>query len=215
LTRIVEYDSQGNAAAILARFPISVLYSTLPAYFISPRAGDLPPFQCEAGGTAAHSRQSPPVASVVIGGDDAVGIEISANIADRVRAVPPPLRLLTTTWLYDAETKTLFPSDVFTHELLGHAEDDIACASHVTAAAEDPERIARILSSKFDWLPRADVEPIRQGLRDVFASHDIVNIAPGSGRIILGRDAVTRAFESVDEALALMSKLHGHEGTCS
>jgi flavorubredoxin len=181
-TRVVEFDSVGNAELLEQVLPIDIVYSHfLPSQWMYFRAAPDPP---------PRRRHEPrPLVN---------GEEISVGGERRVTVIDAKLKLLATAWLYDHETRVLFTSDSFSHapapapggRVLTEPQDDITL-----------EDVAGHLRTKFDWLEGADTEPLRRFLDDVFSTFDVQNIAPTFGCVLAGGPLVERHVSLVDEAL--------------
>jgi flavorubredoxin len=184
LTRQQEFDSVGNLAAILCRFPPHVVHlrgaakqsDNLDSVFGDvPRDRDFDFRAVKVGGT------------VPVGGT--VGVEILA----------PLLRLLSTNWAYEPSTRTLFTSDAFSHVQLASAD-----APRIVDGDTDPSTpasVRRSLFHKFDYLPRADTTLIRRQLAEQFETQPVESIAPMYGTVLRGRDVVERHYRYVQRAL--------------
>lgn len=191
-TRIVEFDSVGNTAALLREFPIGAMYANFPAYqwiHFHPK-WDQPGVEPDD----LWPEDKPRDCRVARPGDTiAVG-----SHGRTVEIVAAPLRLLATYWPYDPATRTLFTSDSFGHALMQSPDD-----AHLL---EDDdvgyEELRDHLVGKFDWLRAADTRPLREQLREIFEAHDVETVAPGFGRVLRGRELVARHLELVDRALA-------------
>ncbi len=111
------------------------------------------------------------------------------------------LRLLPTSWLYDARTRTLFTSDLFSGVIRPGPE-----GPWVITAADDTttiEEMARhLLETRYWWLAGARVEPIRAAVAETFARLDVETIAPDYGCVLHGREVVARHAGMLDEILA-------------
>lgn len=189
LSRVVEFDSFGNAAAVVRHLPVDTTYSQFPPdqwlYYRHVHATDEPP---------APTTWVPLKAGVeaAIGGEGDPG--------RRLETLHAPLRLLVTAWMYDAETRCLFTSDAF-----GHAVMADEAGPRTVTAANDTTTLAEVrdhLVAKFDWLETAELEPLREQLAEVFEEREIEIVAPSYGRVLVGRDVVRRHYELVQEALA-------------
>jgi len=111
------------------------------------------------------------------------------------------LRLLPTSWLYDATSCTLFTSDMFTHVIRTGAGGPWA----VTAADDDTPRSwlrRHLLSTRYWWIAGARLEEIRASLANTFATYDIETIAPDFGCPLHGREVVRRHWRMLDDVLA-------------
>jgi flavorubredoxin len=171
-TRIAEYDSVGNTAAICCAFPVERLYAHFPTNLMAHISG------------APAPRRGSEELVPRIGDSLTVG---SAGGRELI-LLGAPLRLLLTFWAYDTETRTLFTSDSFGHvPLLGDGTDPASVRDQVFA--------------KFDWLARADRRPIVKDLDDLFDSYEVETIAPMHGQVLSGRDTVARHRDMVTQAL--------------
>ena len=182
-TRIAEYDSVGNTAAICEAFRVERLLAHFPS-------GLLMDFESSGG-------ETPSAEEVVPSAGDPV--TVSGNGGRAVVLVGAPLRLLLTFWAYDGETKTLFTSDSFGHVALADPSDP----PFVTEAddATEPSDVRRHLYAKFDWLLGAERTALADELAAIFESHDIDTIAPMHGRVLKGRQVVDRHHDLVQQAL--------------
>jgi len=117
-----------------------------------------------------------------------------------------PIRLIATRWLYDAATRTLFSSDLFTHIW----RDAATGPWIVTEADNDPTspRDVRsfMLNTRYWWLEGAPTDAIRRGIGAVFDKYDIETLAPGYGCILRGRNVVARHYRMLDEFLKACDK---------
>jgi len=117
-----------------------------------------------------------------------------------------PIRLIATRWLYDAATRTLFSSDLFTHIW----RDAATGPWIVTEADNDPTspRDVRsfMLNTRYWWLEGAPTDAIRRGIGAVFDKYDIETLAPGYGCILSGRSVVERHYRMLDDFLKSCDK---------
>ena len=189
LTRVVEFDSFGNAASVLRTFPVSHVYSQFPADdYVHYRARD------------DELERSNPTAWSPLRGGMSVGVGGPDRARREVETIDAPLRLLATTWVYDPELEALFTSDSF-----GHVAMPTAASPRVVEAGDDPttlEEVKAHLLAKFDWLAIADTTPLRQQLASIFETREIGLVAPSHGRALVGRDVVARHYQLVQRALA-------------
>jgi flavorubredoxin len=117
-----------------------------------------------------------------------------------LEVIRPQLRLLGTFWGHDAETKTLFTSDSFTHAVLSRRDD----RPLLDSLDDDPTTIEDVrghLHATFPWLPGAVTWPIAENLRLLFDEHEIETIAPSRGCVLQGEGVVARHLEFVLDAL--------------
>jgi flavorubredoxin len=182
-TRIAEYDSVGNTAAICDAFPVERLLAHFPA-------GLLMDYESSSGTVPSAEEVVPSAGDPVM---------VSGNGGRAVMLLGAPLRLLLTFWAYDGETKTLFTSDSFGHVPLRDRSDPPV----VTEAddATEPSDVRSHLYAKFDWLLAAERTALADELAAIFESHDIDAIAPMHGRVLKGRQVVERHHDLVQQAL--------------
>jgi flavorubredoxin len=117
-----------------------------------------------------------------------------------VVVITPVFRLLSTFWLFDAKTGTLFTSDMF-----GHTDSGPGHERAVASRDQDEstlESVARHLFSKFWWLADAETGRLRSDLDAIFEEFQPDAIAPTHGRILAGREVVSRHREMLDTILA-------------
>jgi flavorubredoxin len=186
LSRVVEYDSTGNATSVIRRFgPKRVVAHTPAAPWID--YNDPEPFLEEAAAARPTYEEFGP--QVKWGREDELALEV----------IRTPLRLLLTAWTYDPHTRTLFTSDSFGYSLLNGGADP-----RITAAGDDLEsgRVEEQMLAKFNWLDAADTSPIVRGLDGIFGDREIDRIAPGFGCVIEGADVVRRHRDMVREVVA-------------
>jgi flavorubredoxin len=128
----------------------------------------------------------------------AASIDIGPSRVLEIEA--PLLRLLMTFWGWDAETGTLFTSDTFTHGTIQRPDDSRIIDSTVEDTTT-PEQVAGHLFAKYEWLPRATCEPLREWLAAKFDELDPEIIAPSRGCVLRGRDVVRRHLDYMLTAL--------------
>jgi flavorubredoxin len=190
-TRIVEFDSVGNTAALVREFALGAVYANFPAYqwiHFHPKwdrpgvePDDLWPADKPRDCRVARPGEVIPVGS---GGRT-------------VEIVAAPLRLLATYWPYDSATRTLFTSDSFGHALMRSPDGPRVLVQNDVGY----EELRDHLVGKFDWLSAADTRPLREQLRTIFETHHVETIGPGFGRVLRGRKLVERHLAMVDRAL--------------
>jgi glyoxylase-like metal-dependent hydrolase (beta-lactamase superfamily II) len=184
VTRGVEFDSMGNATALLRTLPVESVYAHPPSaawFHFDPRF--------DVDDAAADQEQATAFELLRSGGAIPVGDGRDRSLA----VLDPPLRLLPTNWLFDERTGTLFTSDAFGHVAA-------AGATRIVGAADDrvtPAEVQAGLMPKFGWLRDADVAPSCSALRDMFAELDVRVIAPTVGCVLVGREVVHRHVEMV------------------
>ncbi len=124
------------------------------------------------------------------------GERIPVGRTRRVELIAPQLRVLTTSWIFDEVTGTLFCADAFDYAGLPTADRS---ALALTDPDEVPsiERMRERGFCKLDCLldRDANVAPIIADLEEIFSRFDVQNIAPNHGRVALGREATRRYYE--------------------
>lgn len=194
LSRIVEFDSFGNAGTVLERYPVTRVYSQFPVmewvYYRHVQDG--------------KARTATPSWTPLAG-----GLELRAARGDAIvlEAIDAPVRLLATWWFYEPSTRVLFTSDSFGH-VHQAGPDDAACVGFEDDTTTY-EQVRDHLLAKFDWVALADTEPIREQLQAIFENRQIEAIAPSYGRPIVGAVAVERHYELMQRTLA---ELHSAQG---
>jgi flavorubredoxin len=117
-----------------------------------------------------------------------------------------PIRLIATRWIYDAATKTLFTSDMWTHTwretpdgpwIIQDGDDDPTDFDHVRSF---------LLNTRYWWLEGVDTATLRKGIDKILSKHDIETIAPGYGCILRGKKTVARHMQLVDDVLKSLDK---------
>ena len=194
--RITEFMSIGNAVAVARAFNVRECYATsLDAVCwldIENTSPDPALFSIES--------------KVLRGG---MTLDPSAYGRRPMITYTAPIRLLSTTWIYDEATKTLFTSDTFTHVWSNKAEgpwliedDGVTTNTFVRSF---------LLGTGYWWLEGARTTSLRRAVRRIFEAHDIERICPGYGAILQGREAAKRLFDILDDVLADLdcSKIQG------
>lgn len=173
-----ELDVLGSFGAVASAFPVQSYYAggTGNPFDAFDDASSL-----DARGTASYGRLSRAPSGFTVALSPERGFEVLRT----------PLRLLATYWGYDHGTKTLFTSDCFTHVTLQNLTDS-RIVDVPRAGAADVDRVRRHLLCKFSWLRDVDhgMDEIRSSLEAIFAQHEVLNIAPGYGCVLKGREIV-------------------------
>tara|TARA_B100000686_G_scaffold32204_2_gene33672 strand:- start:915 stop:1784 length:870 start_codon:yes stop_codon:yes gene_type:complete len=132
-----------------------------------------------------------------------LGNELKINIGDNperlIHGLVAPIRLISTMWIFDHATKTLFSSDMFSHISQEYPDgpwisnkDELTTTSFVRSF---------LLNTRYWWLEGVDTGPLREGISEVFNKFDIHSIAPGYGTILTGKEQVEKQFNILDEVL--------------
>lgn len=175
LTRSEE-DCLGNLLAIASELPLRRVYA----------GGNLNPF--DFFDDIKSMGPDGPTATRVLPGrliaiTDSLSIEVLAT----------PLRLITTFWVYESSTETLFTSDAFGYS----SSNERVVRSAIDAG--DPTDVRRHLFSRFRWVKHAshNVEELHDRLAGMFSEREVAFLAPTHGPIMAGRDAVDSQLTAV------------------
>lgn len=185
--RINEFMSVGNAMAVAKRFNVVECLAPVPEINEWLEFEALEPGGGNNGNPILPTTILKPLHPIEIG--------------DRyIEVMIAPIRLISTRWIYDAATRTLFTSDMFSHLWTDRAEgpwlldeDEVTTTSFVRSF---------LLNTRYWWLEGARTDSIRKGIAEVFERYDIETIAPGYGAILRGRHLVEQQFAVLDEVLA-------------
>ena len=178
LTR-AQMDCCGNLTKVSSEYAIQEVFT----------GGLRNPFDAFDDAAAATVGWSPD--SIVQRSPTEAGLEVH-NVA---------LRMLSTFWGYDRETKTLFTSDSFTHVTVPNA-DDVPVVSADTDDSCTIDDVRAHMLATFWWLQYAEKRAIRDDIVRFFDAREVEIIAPGRGCVIQGREAVSRHVEMVLAVLA-------------
>jgi flavorubredoxin len=186
LTRF-QFDGIGNLGALAERLTLGTVYS----------GGSTNPFDAFDQVTSADTESRAGELSVARVGAGTFAVSDTRTI----EIFEPFLRVLVTYWAYDAETRTLFTSDTFTHvtveaESSGRVLDSPA---HDRTTVDD---VRAHLFATFDWLPSAHTRPIVEQLERIFHERHVEVIAPDRGCILQGKEIVERHVAMVVQVLS-------------
>lgn len=189
--RINEFMSVGNAMAIAKRFNVVECLAPVPEINEWLEFEALEPGGGNNGNPVLPTTILKPLHPIEIG--------------DRyIEVMNAPIRLISTRWIYDAATRTLFTSDMFSHLWAEKAEgpwlldeDGVTTTSFVRSF---------LLNTRYWWLEGASTDAIRKGITEVFERYDIETIAPGYGAVLRGRRLVEQQFAVLDEVLASLDR---------
>jgi flavorubredoxin len=192
--RLNEFMSINNVETLAAHLDVEQCYTGNPdaAWWF------------DFGATSDHGRSVLDKLKItVVGRDEALSIGGSGGrVLDVLEA---PVRLISTRWIYDRATKTLFTSDMFTHVWRDTPEgpwfvdesNDISSFDHVRSF---------LLNTRYWWLEGVNTGPLRDAVAKVADTYDIETLAPGYGAIIRGRDLVEKQFRIFDDVLASLDR---------
>ncbi len=195
--RITEFMSIGNAVAVARAFNVRECYATsLDAVS-----------WLDIENTSPDPALSGIESKVLRGG---MTLDPSARGRRPMVTYTAPIRLLSTAWIYDEVTKTLFTSDTFTHVWSDKAEGPWLIEGDDGVTSNAFVR-SFLLGTGYWWLEGARTTSLRRAVRRIFEAHDIERICPGYGAILQGREATKRQFDILDAVLAELdcSKIRG------
>jgi flavorubredoxin len=192
--RINEFMSVSNVEAIAARFNVIQCYSGNPDAAL----------WVDFGGRSDAAEQKPYTLKTTLVARKQT-LYLGRDKQRAIEAFQAPIRLIGTRWIYDPATRTLFTSDSFSHEW-----SDSAAGPWTTTAADNTTDAAHIrsflLNTRYWWLEGGKTEELRRKIAAVFETLDVQRIAPGYGRILVGRDLVERQVAMFDEVLRRLDR---------
>lgn len=130
------------------------------------------------------------------------GESISINGEVRLESFKTPLRVLPSLWFHDANTRTLFCSDMFCAAV--SETSAIRTNSDVLPKDEAIALMLRELAIKFEWLSRGHLSGIIATLEEYFSKRNIEILAPTRGQVIIGADAVCSRLSALIEAMKML-----------
>ncbi|MEK9661696.1 MAG: hypothetical protein VW644_08185 [Alphaproteobacteria bacterium] len=140
----------------------------------------------------------PNVATTLLERGDFAQVSIGKNhVIDVLNA---PIRLISTRWIYDPESKILFSSDMFSH--VWHAfEEGPWVLDGLDNVTDEAFVRSFLLNTRYWWIEGATIDSARRNVHKVFETYDIETLAPGYGTILRGREQVERQFTVLDNVL--------------
>ena len=188
LTRF-EPDCLVNLSALRAAFPVDRVYGggvSNPFDFFEDVFDEANNEAQVRAGTHVEMVRKRPGDSIVVGGRSLALLATS-------------LRLLTTFWIHDSSTGTLFTSDSFGYRgVVRPTEPPIIGPDD---GPIDQELVAAHLFRKFEWLRGAETGPIASDLASVVGDLQIERLCPSHGCIIEGTNNVSDHLDVVLELL--------------
>jgi hypothetical protein len=188
--RLNEFMSINNIETLAARFNVEQCYAGNPdaAWWFDFGAVS------DSGGSVLDTLNI-----TVVGREETLAVgKLGNRFLDVLQA---PIRLISTRWIYDRATRTLFSSDMFTHVWRNRPEGPWF-VSESNDAGDFAHVRSFLLNTRYWWMEGVVSGPLRRAVRKVFDTFDIETLAPGYGAIIRGRRQVARQFEVFDEVLA-------------
>ncbi len=187
--RLNEFMSVGNAMAIARRFNVVECLAGVPKINEWLEFESIEPGRSSA--PTLHTTLLSALHPIDLGGRC-------------VEVMSAPIRLISTRWIYDPATRTLFTSDMFSHLWAEAADgpwmreaDDVTTPAFVRSF---------LLNTRYWWLEGARTDDLRRGIAEIFERYDIENIAPGYGAILRGRGLAEQQFAVLDEVLASLDR---------
>lgn len=107
--------------------------------------------------------------------------------------IPPLVRLLSTYWVYDQVSRTMFTSDLFGHVSIAGPDDPVVLSDPAEDTTTYEEAREHTLL-RYHWVPMATTDVLVTWLKTVFDTYDVEIIAATSGRILKGKPIVERHF---------------------
>jgi flavorubredoxin len=170
----IELDCIGNLAAVLEAFPGAQVAT---ANVINPV-------------TLVHLAEGTPAPRPT---HMRFGVSLEEIGFPGVQVLDPVIKTLGTSWLWHAESETLFSTDSFCTDLMRNADD--AVVRREADPSSDPARIHEAVLCKFDWLMRVKSDLLLRRWDHLFTNVRPSALAPIHGRIQLGRSLVERVID--------------------
>jgi flavorubredoxin len=192
-----EFDSIGNLLPLVHAFEVKTLYGQFTDML---NWGDfLPAFDMtggwEAPSGAVESTVVPRLDTLCLGRGD----------RRRLAVFRPLLRLLSTHWVYDEATRTLFTSDSFSYIVRDAEagpwrvteEDDDVTVDHVSE---------HLVATRYWWMAQSNLDDLRRDLAETFDRYDVEHIAPAFGAVLSGSSVVQRHVQLMDQSMAELGR---------
>jgi hypothetical protein len=195
----VEWAGMCNARPIAERFDVDTIYQLVPlepAQFLNFRP-DYP------GGSKALRRAKLGLLGIGV----PLSVSLDADGRRQLELLAPGLRLLPSSWAYDASSRTLFTGDMFSWVWHRSPEGPWLLGDDETVDPTTPERVAHaLLRNRYWWLAGAETDDLRRDLAAIFDRYAIDVLAPDHG-CILTRSAIERHYRMLDDLLAEAPRL--------
>lgn len=186
--RLNEFMSVCNVMDVAHNFNVVECYSNVPEIeswiefeTVDPDAAD-----------------HPHVATTLLERGDFCQVSIGKN--HPIDVLNAPIRLISTRWIYEPESKILFSSDMFSHVWHDYEEGPWVLDGLDNVTDEAFVR-SFLLNTRYWWIEGATIDSARRNVAKVFEDYDIETLAPGYGTILRGRDQVERQFTVLDNVL--------------
>lgn len=191
--RVNEFMSVCNVMAIARNFNVVECFSPVPDIECWVEFETLDP-------TAADH---PHIETTLLARGDHCRVSVGKN--HPIDALNAPIRLISTRWIIDPESKTLFSSDMFTHVWHGYEEGPWMLEGLDNVTDEAFVR-SFLLNTRYWWIEGATIDSARRNIAKVLEDYDIETLAPGYGTILRGRDQVERQFTVLDNVLRQLDR---------
>ncbi len=194
--RLNEFMSVSNVMAIAKRFNVVECYSNVPDI------EDWVEFE-----TLRGEERNPILKTTLLERGERTSVMLGPN--RKIHVINAPIRLISTRWIYDEESKILFSSDMFSH-VWNHIEDSPwqIGDNEEDTVTDFPFVRSFLLNTRYWWIEGANMAPVRMAVNEVFNTFDIQTIAPGYGTIFRGRRHVERQFGTLDKVLDKLDRKH-------
>lgn len=186
--RLNEFMSVCNVMAVARNFNVVECFSPVPD------------IECwiEFETVDREAADHPHVRTTLLERGDFSRVSIGKN--HPIDALNAPIRLITTRWIYDPESKVLFSSDMFTH--IWHAfEEGPWLLDGIDNITDEAFVRSFLLNTRYWWIEGATIDSARRNIAKVYETYDIETLAPGYGTILRGRDQVEHQFSVLDNVL--------------
>jgi glyoxylase-like metal-dependent hydrolase (beta-lactamase superfamily II) len=133
------------------------------------------------------------------------GEKVAIGPTRQIEAVATPLKMLSTSWYFEAGTGALFCSDVLTD-----GSSDRPDGRVVDAPEEMNGLVAQMkehFTMRYDWLAGSDPRQILRGLEALFGRLDVRLLLPSRGAVIRGKAAVDQRIEALLRAMREVSRV--------
>lgn len=132
------------------------------------------------------------------------GERVPVGAMRELEALATPLKMLSTSWYYQADTCALFCSDILTD-----GSSDRPDGRVVDEPEDMDDLVARMkehFDLRYDWLANSDCRPVARQLETLFGRLDVRLLLPSRGTVIRGSAAVEQRIEALLRALREVSR---------
>jgi hypothetical protein len=121
--------------------------------------------------------------------------------SERFEILGAPLRLLTSFWVYDRQTRVMFSTDTFGFTSGSAADHPLL----ISSAEQDPstlESVREHVLARYPWVAWADTSAVSKHLAAIFEKREITALLPNHGSLLLGSETVERHYEYLQTVLS-------------